>query len=150
MSTNGPLLPTRFGAFPNSICVDPRIQGVQSLIQHNIHRRLCLFELARAEALSVSRLSHLFKSHFGIAPKRYLKLARMQKAKELLETSTLSVKEITAAIGIDDVSHFVRDFEKHYQLTPSRYRLRFGQQDRSPEKTEIRRFANESQERPMD
>lgn len=52
----------------------------------------------------------------------YLKNLRMQKAGELLETTSLSVKEVGAAVGMLDQSHFVRAFKKSYGLTPSQYR----------------------------
>ena len=46
----------------------------------------------------------------------------MQKAKKLLETTVLSVKQIMAMVGVKDESHFVRDFEMSCGLTPVRYR----------------------------
>jgi hypothetical protein len=49
----------------------------------------------------------------------------MQRARELLETSHLSVKQVMARVGVTDESHFVRDFKKTCGLTPARYRERF-------------------------
>ena len=49
----------------------------------------------------------------------------MEQARELLETSYLSVKEVMARVGVADESHFVRDFKKAYGRTPARYRARF-------------------------
>src|SRR5687768_3187080 len=49
----------------------------------------------------------------------------MQRARELLETSYLSVKQVMARVGVTDESHFVRDFKKACGLTPARYRERF-------------------------
>ncbi|MGH9906870.1 MAG: helix-turn-helix domain-containing protein, partial [Pyrinomonadaceae bacterium] len=40
----------------------------------------------------------------------------------LLETSFLSVKEITHSVGLNDESHFVRDFKAVYGFPPTRYR----------------------------
>jgi hypothetical protein len=48
----------------------------------------------------------------------------MQRAKELLETTFLSVKEIRTTIGINDHSHFIREFKKSYGMTPAQYRTR--------------------------
>jgi transcriptional regulator GlxA family with amidase domain len=87
-----------------------------------LHRRLPLRELAGATGLSVSRVCHLFKSHHGIGPAQYLKLLRSQRAKELLETSVFSVKEIGARLGYDDPSRFVEDFRKMHGLTPLSHR----------------------------
>jgi hypothetical protein len=48
----------------------------------------------------------------------------MERARHLLETSFLSVKEIAHQVGLNDESHFVRDFKKAYGEPPTRYRLR--------------------------
>ena len=52
---------------------------------------------------------------------RYSRTLRMQQAKELLETTFLSVKEIAASVGLTSVGHFVTDFKKAYGMTPSDY-----------------------------
>lgn len=49
----------------------------------------------------------------------------MERAKHLLETSFLSVKEITHNVGLKDESHFVRDFKAVYGVPPTRYRMLF-------------------------
>jgi len=51
-----------------------------------------------------------------------LKVARLAKAKNLLETSNLSVKEVAALVGLDHVGRFSHDFRKAYGLTPSQHR----------------------------
>jgi transcriptional regulator GlxA family with amidase domain len=53
-----------------------------------------------------------------------VKLLRLEKAKYLIENSFLEVKEIAAAVGIGDVSHFVRDYKCFYGETPSQTRTR--------------------------
>ncbi len=59
-----------------------------------------------------------------MSPIKYLKLLRLEKAKHLLETSFLSVKEITYQVGINDESHFVRDFKKAYGNAPGQHRIK--------------------------
>jgi hypothetical protein len=58
-------------------------------------------------------------------PIRYLRLLRMERAKDLLESSFLSVKEIAYQVGLNDESHFVRDFKSTYGFSPALYRSRF-------------------------
>jgi hypothetical protein len=58
-------------------------------------------------------------------PIRYLRLLRMERAKGLLESSFLSVKEIAYQVGLNDESHFVRDFKSTYGYSPALYRSRF-------------------------
>jgi AraC-like DNA-binding protein len=104
---------------------NPNVQRVGNLIKDNPHQKLSLKQMARATNVSSSRLSHVFKTETGTSPAKYMKSARMHKARSLLETTSLSVKEITFMIGLADESHFVREFKKTYGLTPARYRKRF-------------------------
>jgi hypothetical protein len=61
----------------------------------------------------------------GMPPIKYLKLLRMERAKGLLESSFLSVKEIAFQVGLNDESHFVRDFKLTYGYSPTTYRAQF-------------------------
>ncbi|MGI8435408.1 MAG: helix-turn-helix domain-containing protein [Chthoniobacterales bacterium] len=90
----------------------------------NLHRRLTVGELAQVAHLAPARLRQLFRAETGKAPMQYLRAMRMHRAKELLESSLDSVKEISAQVGINDVSHFVRMFGQAWSLTPARYRSR--------------------------
>jgi AraC-like DNA-binding protein len=104
--------------------MDPRVKKIEELMQHNVQREWSLLELAQAVNLSVWRLSHIFVSEVGKSPMQYLRQLRMERAKYLLETSFLSVKEIAHQVGLNDESHFVRDFKKMHGDAPTRYRLR--------------------------
>lgn len=103
---------------------DPRIQLVLEFLDANLHRRIRLNEIAEAATLSPSRLSRVFKDEMGISPGKYLRRIRMQKASSLLATSRLSVKQIMAMAGYDNKGHFVRQFRKTFDVTPSEYRKR--------------------------
>ena len=81
-----------------------------------------LSEVAAILNLSTSRFRHLFNKEVGISPKRYLTLLRLRWAKKLLENSLLEVKEVTAVIGVNDVSHFVRNYKAVYRQTPTQTR----------------------------
>lgn len=104
--------------------MDSRVEKIEQLIRENVQREWSLLELAQAVNLSVWRLSHIFADEVGKSPMQYLRQLRMDRARHLLETSFLSVKEIAHQVGLNDESHFVRDFKKVYGDAPSRYRLR--------------------------
>ena len=91
----------------------------------DVRGELTLTEFAHSVNLSVWRLSHIFKSNVGMPPIKYLKLLRMERAKGLLESSFLSVKEIAFQVGLNDESHFVRDFKSTYGYSPTTYRAQF-------------------------
>ncbi len=101
---------------------DRRLLVVLELINENIRRQLMIRELAILVNLSPGRLAHLFKSEVGVSPQRYANNVRLEKAKGLLESGVLSVKQISAEIGFPNVSCFCRSFKARYGTTPKEYR----------------------------
>jgi transcriptional regulator GlxA family with amidase domain len=95
---------------------------VKIFIEDNFHRHLGLSEMAKAVNLSSWRLAHLFKDEVGIPPLRYLSLVRLQKARQYLETSFLTVREIAISVGIPNASHFTRSFKAAYGSSPLQHR----------------------------
>ena len=102
--------------------MEPRIHKAMRLMTADLRREIQFDALARSVNLSPSRLRHLFKDETGISPVQYLKAQRMQKAKTLLETTFLNLKEVMHQAGFTDRSHFARDFKKTYGLPPLQYR----------------------------
>lgn len=94
-------------------------------MRDDVSGELSLAEFAQSVNLSVWRLCHIFKSDVGMPPIKYLRLLRMERAKGLLESSFLSVKEIAFQVGVNDESHFVRDFKSTYGYSPTIYRAQF-------------------------
>ena len=109
--------------------MDQRVQAVIRLMEENLRAELPLGRLAEAVRLSPSRLHQLFRDEIGTSPVRHLKSLRLAAARRLLETTFLSVKEIRASVGMDDESHFTRDFRRAYGCTPTEYRKRCEAQD---------------------
>jgi transcriptional regulator GlxA family with amidase domain len=105
--------------------LDKRVEKIIQMMREDVRGELSLTEFAQSVNLSVWRLCHIFKSDVGMPPIRYLRLLRMERAKDLLESSFLSVKEIAFQVGLNDESHFVRDFKSTYGYSPALYRSRF-------------------------
>src|SRR2546422_11337894 len=119
-----------FGLFPIATCasmqrspcgtqvgnvacaMDWRIRHTIAAMQREIAHPLQLSTLARRVNLSPSRFSHLFRKETGQPPARYLHELRLDSALMLLYDSTLSIKEVMAAVGLNDPSHFTRDFSE--------------------------------------
>jgi AraC family carnitine catabolism transcriptional activator len=72
--------------------------------------------------LSPSQLARLFRQHTGTSPARYLHALRLARARILLERTFLSVKQVMACVGLNDPSHFSRDFRRHHGFAPSQLR----------------------------
>jgi AraC-like DNA-binding protein len=105
--------------------VDKRVEKILEMMREDVRGEMSLAEFAQSVNLSVWRLCHIFKSDVGMPPIKYLRLLRMERAKGLLESSFLSVKEIAFQVGLNDESHFVRDFKSTYGYSPAIYRLQF-------------------------
>lgn len=101
--------------------MDLRIQKVQENMRANLPGRPSLSQYAESVNLSVWHLCRLFRSETGTSPIQYLKFLKMEKARELLQTSFLSVREIRRTVGPGDESHLSRDFKKAYGVTPTLY-----------------------------
>lgn len=94
-------------------------------MKQNLQGKLSAADLAQAARLSIPHLRQLFKKDTGTSLARYLKELRIEEAKRLLETTSLSVKEIAARVGIGDPSHFAQNFERRHELAPAEYRARY-------------------------
>lgn len=90
---------------------------------------LSLTNTAAHVNLSISRFRHLFKDETGMSVVQFVKIVRLKKAKELIETTPLSIKQIMAEVGIKDKSNFCRDFKKTYGVSPVKYRRDFHLED---------------------
>ena len=97
--------------------------------QHYADPTLSMSAIADEYGISAVRLSLDFKELSGMTPSEYLFLLRMEKAKELLGGTKLSVKDIGLAVGYCDASGFIRRFRQHMAMTPAQYRQMIGQKD---------------------
>ncbi|HKO98591.1 MAG TPA: AraC family transcriptional regulator [Pyrinomonadaceae bacterium] len=105
--------------------LDRRIQVVVTLLESNSHKHIAINDMARSVNLSPGRLAHLFKSEMQLSLQQYLTQLRLAKAKNHLESSFLSVKEISASVGFSSVTRFVVCFKNFVGATPAHYRKHF-------------------------
>lgn len=103
---------------------DPRVKAAVLYMQKQCPFPFLIDGLAKSLNLSSSRLRHLIRKEMGLSPNRYIKYLRMRRTKELLRSTFLSVKQIMARVGYNDLSHFVRDFKETNGVSPSQYRRR--------------------------
>ena len=113
---------------------DPRVKNAVCLIHSEFKDHdLTVSRLAEKLRLSPSRLRQLFTAEMGSTPKSYIREVRLAQARALLEHSVLSVKEVMAAVGFNDPSHFSKDYKRRFGIIPSKHRETFyGEEDNSP------------------
>ena len=80
--------------------------------------------LAKELNISYSSFRHTFQQHTGASPHQYLLELRLVRARNLLEQTTLSIKEIAQQAGFEDEHYFCRFFKLKTGMTPGQWRLR--------------------------
>ena len=105
---------------PPVLIGDARIELAVRILQRNSSPKIK--EIANQLNLSISRFRHLFKQEIGTSPSCFLRQLRLEKAKQLVLGSFLTIKEISAQVGINDLSHFVRDYKVRFKETPTETR----------------------------
>lgn len=98
------------------------VADVMHYYDRHYAERLTLDGVAARFAVDKYHLAKSFKRHTGFSPNDYLINARITRAKELLRFTDLSVAEIAASVGIDNVSHFINLFRQRQASTPLAYR----------------------------
>jgi AraC family transcriptional regulator len=101
--------------------MDKRVETAIELMRANGRHCLSVADLARIVGLSPWHFTHLFKTETSKSPKEYLKEVRMQKAQEMLTRTLLNPKEVVYALGLNDRSHFSREFKRLHGLTPKEF-----------------------------
>lgn len=102
--------------------VSTPIKNAQSYIQTNIQEKINLKEMARHLGYTEYYLSQKFKSEVGISFNDYVQLEKIEKAKMMLKTTSLTIEEISASLAFSSRSHFSTVFKKRVKVTPSLYR----------------------------
>lgn len=102
------------------------IERARRWLNKNLERDWNMAELAQHCHASPRSLLRRFQEALGQSPIQYVQLLRVERAKALLETTKLSLADITARCGYQDVSSFSKIFKRWAQLTPKEYRQRFG------------------------
>jgi AraC-like DNA-binding protein len=96
-------------------------QSIAYMTQH-LNKPVQVATLAALANMSSSHYTAMFKRQTGCAPIDYFIRLRMRHACHLLDATTMSVKEVAAALGYDDPFYFSRMFKSVNQVAPSDYR----------------------------
>lgn len=97
-------------------------QVVHYMQDHFTDPELSISAIAEAFDMPTARLSLTFKELMRMSPLEYLTLLRVERSKELLAGTELSIKEIAAQVGYYDASSFIRRFKQIAGVTPLQYR----------------------------
>ncbi|MCB1337262.1 MAG: helix-turn-helix domain-containing protein, partial [Maritimibacter sp.] len=109
-------VPTRIGVR------HPKLARVIQAMESNIEEPESPAKLAAEVGLSTRQLERLFRRYLNRSPKRYYMELRLQKARNLLMQTDMSVINVGLACGFTSPSHFSKCYRAHYETTPYRER----------------------------
>jgi transcriptional regulator GlxA family with amidase domain len=105
---------------------DDAISSAQDWLHENFHRPFPLDAPAHRVGMSLRNFVRRFKQATGDSPLIYLQKLRIAAAKRLLESNHRTMREISDAVGYQDVAFFRALFQRHTGTSPSAYREKFG------------------------
>ncbi|UWQ89355.1 GlxA family transcriptional regulator [Rhodobacteraceae bacterium M382] len=109
-------VPTRIGVR------HPKLSLVIQMMENNIEEPISPSILAKDVGMSTRQLERLFRRYLNRSPKRYYMELRLQKARNLLMQTDMSVINVALACGFASPSHFSKCYRAHYDTTPYRER----------------------------
>ena len=109
-------IPTRIGVR------HPKLSQVIQMMEANIEEPISPSILAKDVGMSTRQLERLFRRYLNRSPKRYYMELRLQKARNLLMQTDMSVINVALACGFASPSHFSKCYRAHYNTTPYRER----------------------------
>ena len=102
-----------------------QILQVQHYIQKHFEQPLCIAKLADLAHMGERTFLRQFSSATSFKPVQYIQRIRVQKACDLLETTTQSFEQIALSMGYEDVNSFRKVFIKIIGLSPTAFKARF-------------------------
>jgi AraC-like DNA-binding protein len=99
-----------------------KIEKARLIIREKINSPLSPEEIAASLNMSYTWFRRIFRQYTGMAPAQYITQLKIQKAKELLSVTTLSIKEIALELGYESIDYFSTQFRKQTGQTPTQFR----------------------------
>ncbi|MEL6219150.1 MAG: GlxA family transcriptional regulator [Pseudomonadota bacterium] len=100
----------------------PKLVQVIQTMERSTEEPISPAELARGVAMSTRQLERLFRRYLNRSPKRYYMELRLEKARNLLLQTDMSVINVALACGFTSPSHFSKCYRAHFNRTPYRER----------------------------
>lgn len=98
------------------------LKDMISFIQRNYTEKITLSDIASSANVGQSKCCRLFSKYLGQTPNNYLIDYRLQNCVELLQSTDMSITEISVATGFGSGSYFAETFRKKYGTTPTNYK----------------------------
>lgn len=95
-----------------------KLNVVREIILADLEANMTISELARLTGLSPSKLKSSFKRHFGSTIHDFIRQAKLEHAKRMIESGEMNVTEAALSVGYSSLGHFSRIFKDTFGLLP--------------------------------
>lgn len=109
----------------NSVESRVPVAKIAEYVRMNSHKILSVAMTAEHFGYHQDYISKLFHRYFGMGLKEYITEQRIKKAKDLLLTTELSVKQISSELGYEQENLFIKFFMYHETISPTAFRSRY-------------------------
>ncbi|MEA4890643.1 MAG: AraC family transcriptional regulator [Clostridiaceae bacterium] len=92
-----------------------------SFITEHLHEKLLLEQISRSVHVSPSYLNRIYRNTSGMSVMEHVAHLKLEKTKELIRESKMTLTEIADALGFSSIHYFSRLFKRHYGISPSAY-----------------------------
>lgn len=107
---------------PDGSSLSPVVQQAIAYMRDRLDQSLTLEDISAVVNRSPSHFARQFRNNVGMPPYQYLLNLRLEKARELLEGTRLSIAEIAFECGFSHQEHLTRLFRRQFDTTPAAYR----------------------------
>lgn len=104
---------------------DGEILRVQHWLEQHFAQALVIDDVARRFGFGVRNFKRRFKEATGYTPIAYVQTLRLERAKQMLESTRMTLESITYAVGYEDSNSFRRLFQQRVGMLPVAYRKKF-------------------------
>ncbi len=100
----------------------PKLRQMAAMMSENLENPMLLRDIAQAATISMRQAERLFSKHLGAPPKGYYLKLRLQHGRMLIEQSSMSILEISIAVGFSSRRVFTKYYREEFGFPPAHTR----------------------------
>jgi AraC-like DNA-binding protein len=97
--------------------------NITATVEENLMNSLSLHQLALLSGRSLSSFRRDFLAIYNTPPSKWIRQKRLEKSRELLSNTTMTVTDICYTLGFENIAHFSGLFKSQFGYTPSQFRV---------------------------
>ncbi len=106
----------------NNTSYEESIMEARTYITEHLGDRLTVKQISKTIHMSPSHFSMVFKQQTGFSPYDYVLVTRLNKAKDYLQSTDLTVSQIAYEVGFNSDANFIYFFKQHTGISPNKFR----------------------------